>query len=60
MASLKVEDATKLEASAGDKTGIPWPDSLGRPKVGMPVYVASSSAANAAAAASPTARRLTS
>lgn len=42
VASLKVEDATKVEASAGDKTGIPWPDSSSRPKVGMQVYVASS------------------
>lgn len=38
--SLRVNNAATDSASLGDKTGIPWPDSSIRPKVGMPVYAA--------------------
>lgn len=38
--SLQVAGENRLEASIGDKTGIPWPTSSSRPKVGMRVFVA--------------------
>lgn len=47
--SLRVDDGARLEALAGDKTGIPWPDSLSRPKVGMALYIARRSEADATA-----------
>lgn len=39
VASLQVANASKAEAVIGDKTGIPWPTSFARPKVGMRVFV---------------------
>ena len=39
VASLQVANASKAEAVIGDKTGIPWPTSSARPKVGMRVFV---------------------
>lgn len=37
--SLQVEGKSKQEAIFGDKTGIPWPISLPRPRKGMRVFV---------------------
>jgi hypothetical protein len=51
--SLRVNNAATDSASLGDKTGIPWPDSSSRPKVGMAVYIARKSEPTAAVSSTP-------